>query len=314
MMWKQQLNRATTRMAAGALAIGLLGGWSLAAPQTPAPAPTQAEDRPEDRAAIRATAQAFLKAFLARDAKAVAAHWTTEGELTNTAGMTVRGRAALEKAFAAALAATPGATATAQPESLRFLSKDAAIQVGVLTVRPGVTEPAIKTRNTSLLVREQGQWLVAQMTEEALDAVSVADLDWMIGDWKSKTGQGAEIHTTYTWAPNKQFIHGQFHIKEQGVTLSGFQVIGVDPETGALHTWSFEADGGIGESDWSRDGDHWVLEATGTLKDGSTLRETNILRRVGVDAFTWQSIDRTQDDDALADLPPVKVTRAKPAG
>jgi hypothetical protein len=56
-----------------------------------------------------------------------------------------------------------------------------------------------------------------------------------------------------------------------------------------------------------------VLDATGTLADGRTLTETSILRRVSDDEFTWQSIDRSLEDDALTDLPPVKVTRLKPA-
>ncbi len=68
----------------------------------------------------------------------------------------------------------------------------------------------------------------------------------------------------------------------------------------------------MGEADWSRDGDHWVLDADGTLPDGRTLTETNILRRVDDDTFTWQSVDRLLDDSELPDLAPVKVTRVKP--
>jgi hypothetical protein len=48
------------------------------------------------------------------------------------------------------------------------------------------------------------------------------------------------------------------------------------------------------------------------MPDGGALSETNILRRVNADTFTWQSIDRTLDDAELADLAPVKVTRVKP--
>src|SRR5262249_4623400 len=123
---------------------------------------------------------------------------------------------------------------------------------------------------------------------------------------------GAEIHTTYAWAPNKKFIHAQFTIKERDRTFVGTQVIGVDPATEGLHSWTFEADGGVGEADWNRDGDHWVLDAHGTLTDGRSLTETNILPRVNNDTFTWQSINRSLEDSELADLAPVKVTRLKP--
>jgi len=80
-------------------------------------------------------------------------------------------------------------------------------------------------------------------------------------------------------------------IKEKNLALSGNQVIGVDPATGLLHSWTFESDGGVGEADWSRDGDHWVLDADGTLADGRSLTETNVLRRVNEDTFTWQSVE-----------------------
>ena len=123
------------------------------------------------------------------------------------------------------------------------------------------------------------------------------------------------IRTSYAWAPGETFLQARFAIEEDeaALALSGSQVIGIDPATGALHGWTFGADGGIAEADWFPDGDHWVLEAAGTLADGRTLTETNILRRVDYDTFTWQSVDRLLDDAPLPDLPPVKVTRVKAA-
>jgi len=287
-------------------------GISSAQAQQASPPNSQAADRPEDRAAVRSAMQSFVKSFESRDAKALAAHWTAEGEFTNEAGLTVRGREALEKAFAGALAKSPELKAEVHPESLRFLSSDSAIEEGSVTVRRGSAEPTTNARYKVLLVREKGSWLFAEMGESPGGNASVADLAWLIGEWKSTSGQAAEIRTTYAWAPNKKFIHVQFNIKEKELALGGFQVIGVDPATGTLHTWTFEVDGGIGEADWRPDGDHWVLDAAGTLSDGSTLTETNILRRVNDDTFTWQSVDRMHGDAELSDLAPVKVTRVKP--
>ena len=126
------------------------------------------------------------------------------------------------------------------------------------------------------------------------------------------TKQSAEIETTYSWHASHKFIEAKFTIKEKDRTFSGTQVIGVDPATGALHSWTFEADGGVAEADWRRDGDHWVLDASGSLTDGTTLTETNVLRRVNDDTITWQSVERLLDDSPIADLPPVKVVRIKP--
>ena len=262
--------------------------------------------------AIRQAFDSFAKAFEARDAKLLGAHFTTEGEFQNVKGAQLRGREALEQAFTQFFSQTPEVKAQVHSESLRFLSADSAIDEGTVTVQRGPAEPATNARYRALVVREGGVWRLAMMSESpAGEEPSIASLDWLIGQWKSTSGGGAEIQTTYAWEPGKKFIRVQFTLTEKELALSGTQMIGLDPATGLIHSWTFEANGGIGEADWSRDGDHWVLDAAGTLADGTTLRETNVLRRINEETFTWQSIDRLLNDEELADLAPVKVTRMK---
>lgn len=279
------------------------------------PAPTVASTEPPaelrvpDRQAIRGAMTSFAKAFQARDAKALASHWTTEGEHTTVRGVTIHGRPALEAGFTEFFAVTPEITAEVQPESLRFLSSGSAIEQGTVTIRQGAAAAPTRARYEALLVQEENQWRLASLSESAEQGVSVADLDWLIGEWKSTVGGGAEIHTRYAWDANKKFIEVTFSLKEGERTLTGRQVIGVDPATGSLHSWTFEANGGVGEADWSRDGHDWVLTATGSLPNGATLAETNILRRVNADTLTWQSTNRVLSGQEIADLAPVKVTR-----
>jgi uncharacterized protein (TIGR02246 family) len=281
-------------------------------PPQQAPGAAAADPRAADVAAIRAALEGFARAFDARDAKALAACWTAGGEYRNEAGIVVTGREALESGFAAFFARTPEVKAELRPEAPRFLAADAAIGEGSVTVRRGPSEPPSRATYKALLVREGGRWLLAQMSETPAPDASIEDLAWLVGEWASRAGDGAEIRTVYSFVPSRKFLVGRFTIKEKGLELSGTQIVGVDPATGSIHGWTFEADGGIGEADWRPDGDHWVLDMTGTLADGRTLTETNILRRVNGDTFTWQSIDRLLDDAELADLPPVKVVRVKP--
>jgi uncharacterized protein (TIGR02246 family) len=298
----------------GASLLGV-GTWSTSgsaiAQTEPRSKPAGTDAAPEDRAAVRATMQSFAKAFVAKDAKGLAAHWTSQGEYQNDQGKSAHGRDALEKGFARFFGRTPEITAEVRPDSLRFLSKDAAIEEGTVTIRRGAAEPSTNARYSAFFVREQGRWFIARLSESAGDEDSIKDLDWMIGDWKSVGGQGAEIRTTYAWDANKKFIHVRFAIAEKAVALHGTQIIGVDPATGGIRTWTFEADGGVGVADWNRDGDHWELELAGTLGDGRRLTETNVLRRVNNDTMTFQSIHRTLDGADVADLPPVKITRIK---
>lgn len=263
----------------------------------------------KDRAAIRETMNSFAKSFQSKDAKQLAAHWTPEGELQTVSGVTITGREALEQRFSKFFAVTPEVQAEVQSQSLRFLSKDSAFDEGKVTIRKGPAGPPIRAVYRAFFVRNDNRWNLASLTESAATDTSISDLGWLIGEWKSTSSESAEIQTTYTWDANKKFIHAKFVIKETERTLSGLQVIGVDPETGTIHSWTFEANGGIGEADWLLDGDHWVLDAEGTLPDGAALIQTNILSRVNNDTFTWQSTNRLLDGNAIPDLAPVKVTR-----
>src|SRR5262245_45302813 len=75
-------------------------------PASPPP-PAAAEGRNEDPAAIRVTLESFADACESRDAKALAADWTVEGEYNYESGATVQGRAAIEKAFTDFFMKTP---------------------------------------------------------------------------------------------------------------------------------------------------------------------------------------------------------------
>lgn len=277
------------------------------------PADAAGDSRSADKAAIAEVFKSLGKAFAGRDAQAVAAHWTTEGEYENQAGVSLKGKDAIANAFASFFAKTPEVKSEAQPGVLRFLAKDAAVSEGKVTVQRGPTVPATTAKYTAFLMREDGKWRLAKLSESASEESSLQALSWLEGEWKSAAGEKAEIRTIYSWSPNRKFLHANFTIKEKekGISLSGQQIIGIHPATRELHSWIFEADGGVGEGEWQRDDDHWTVEASGTLVDGSELSQTNILRRINDDLFTWQSVYRSLDGKELADLPPVKVTRVK---
>lgn len=275
------------------------------------PSGNSVDARQTDRTAIAATLESLTAAFTVRDAQALAAHWTAEGEYENENGVSVQGRELLANKFAELFAKTPEVKAELRPDSLKFLGRDTAVSKGSVSVKRGPTMPSTSARYSALLTREDGKWRLATLTESAADSPAIADLSWLIGEWNSVIGEGAEIHSVYSWSKSKKFIYVDFTIKEKELALNGKQVIGVDPATGQIHSWTFEADGGVGETNWIRDGEHWVLEADGTLVDGRSLTETNVLRRINDDTITFQSTNRLLDGQEFPDLPPVKVTRAR---
>jgi uncharacterized protein (TIGR02246 family) len=284
-------------------------GDKAAARQKVDPPTAEKDTRKADRAAIQAQMEGFLKAFESGDAERVASFWTAGGELIGDDGSVHRGRAAIAKAYRELFGTKEKRQAEIQRESLRFPSRDTAIEEGHFKVRVGKEEPTA-SRYSVLHVREGDKWLMAVVREWPAETVSLRDLEWLIGTWVAKRDD-AEVHTTYEWMWNKSFIRVQFSIRQKERTLSGFQMIGQDVASGELRSWTFESEGGFGEATWSRDGKKWVLDSAGRLTDGTTLAATNILTPLGQDSFTWQSVSRSIDGEEVEDLPPVKVTRVK---
>lgn len=263
-----------------------------------------------DSEAIKKAGQSFLKAYLAGDAKGMVAHWTENGEYLADDGTTLRGRADIEKAYTE-LFAKKGAHTEAEIDvtSIRFPSKDTAIEEGYFKVRSG-KEAATSHRYTVLHVREGGKWLMAVVREWPGDGTSLLDLDWLIGTWEAKRDD-TEIRTIYEWWGDRSFIRMNITIKQKGRTREGFQMIGKDQATGQLRSWTFDKEGSFGEATWTQDGKKWVQDSAGVSEDGSVSAATNILTRVDNDSFTFQSVERSVGEDALADIPPVLVTRVK---
>jgi uncharacterized protein (TIGR02246 family) len=266
--------------------------------------------RADDDAAIRKAAADFIKLVEKGDAKAVAAAWTEDGEYITDDGTTIRGRADIEAAYAKSFAKKKNVKVEMNIESIRFPSKDTAIEEGYAKSYKGDSDHPTCSRYSVLHVREGGKWLMAVLREWPDEGVSLRDLDWIIGAWEAKTDD-AEVRTTYEWDANKNSIRCQITIKGKGRNVSATQVLVKDPRTGQLRSWIFGDDGSFGDGAWLHDGKRWVIMATGVEADGGELTAQNILTPVDKNSFTWQSNERTLDGDELPNIPPVKVNRVK---
>lgn len=260
--------------------------------------------------AVRKAGQSFLKAYLAGDARAMAAHWTENGEYFADDGTILRGRADIEKAYTDLFKKKePHTEAEIDVGSIRFPSKDTAIEEGHFKVRTG-KEPFATSKYTVLHVREGGKWLMAVVREWPAEGISVRDLEWLIGTWEAKRDD-SEVRTTYEWWGDKSFIKATISIGHKGHTREGFQMIAADRSMGHIRSWTFDKDGAFGEATWTREGKKWMQESAGVLDDGHVLSATNILTPIDHDTFTFQSVHRTVGGEHADDIPPVRVTRVK---
>jgi uncharacterized protein (TIGR02246 family) len=290
---------------AAAVAAGLSGWRGFA------PAQDEAKKADEPEAAVRKLAADYARAFNAGDAKAVAAFWTDHGESTDADGETVRGRDAIEKSLAEQFKAQPKVQVEVALDSVRPLGRSAAVADGSVKARTAAEAEPVVTYFTSLLVRDDGGWKLASVSEWATDpalALTLKNLDWLAGEWAAK-GTGGELRISYAWEANKAFLRGTYTLTKDGKPVSsGTQIIGQNP-LGGLRAWVFDGSGAFGESVWTMDGGRVIAEASATLPDGTDVTAVNVLIPLGPDSFTWQSTRRTAGDVALPDQPPVKVTR-----
>ncbi len=286
----------------------VLGGTRTAG-QTPTTKPSA--DRQPDRDAIKAMVSNFRDAFQKGDAAAAAAFMTAEAELIPDEGDALKGRDAIKAAYEAFFVKRGNARpkVTLDVESLRFTSRDTAIEDGRMTVAVDGESPETHPYHI-LYVREDGKWLISVVKEWAVESTDLDDLDWLIGTWSAKR-KDAEINTTYEWFGNKAFIKATVSVREKDKALTAMQLIGPDPATGGLRTWTFEHDGGFGEGTCTQDGNRWVFENRATLSDGSILEATNILVHIDRDTISWQPINLTINGEQFGNLPPMKVTRVK---
>ena len=304
-------------VAAAALALSVgVGSPDRSAAQDKVPPHARGDDPPgqperaEDRAALHKRTEEILKAAARADARVLAGFWTETGEYVRGDDLTIRGRANIEKAYAAHFKAKKPGAVELQRESVRFLSDDTAIQEGTFLVkRPNPAEET-RSRFSALLVRVKGQWYLGLLREWA-EGPSLQELAWLVGTWTSRTGD-AEVKAVFEWTEDKTFLRSRFSMKTEGRTATGFQVVALDPATRAVRSWTFEAGGGIGEAAWIRTEKAWVAKSTAVTPDGERVTATTELTPVDANSFTWKSVDRTVGGEKVPDVGPIKVVREGP--
>jgi uncharacterized protein (TIGR02246 family) len=294
-----------------ALTLVFLGVGFMAA-QNKAP---KGPDREADKQAIDKLIKASVQAFNDRDAAAIAANWTAEGEYIRNDGQPVRGRADVQKGYAEFFKTLKGKpTVEVQTDNLRFMSADTALSEVTLRLKNEQGQLIASSWRNTLLVREDGQWKVALVQEWDRDNSfddSLKDLEWLIGTWRMDT-KDQNVTTTYEWDESKAFIRGKYIVKQgDKVIESGMQVFGKDNAEGGIRSWVFQSDGGFGDGLWTRDGKTWKVDFGGVTSAGKRLSATVIYTRVNADTFTWQSVEQTVDGQAIADTKPIRVTKQK---
>jgi uncharacterized protein (TIGR02246 family) len=280
-------------------------------PKTPPTKAPAADAQPAgDEEAIRAGAKDYEKAFNAGDAKAVAAFWARDGEFVDASGRKFTGREAIEKEFAAIFADQKGAQIVVTVDSVKLITPEVAVETGS-TQAKGVAGAPVKY--TAVLVKDDSGWLLENVSESRGAATSgerLANLAWLVGEWKADMGGGKTYRMTCQWMSGKSFLTRTYSVaNSEGEISSGTQIIGFDPVLGQIVSWTFDSSGGFGHEMWEDRGDNWQIDASSVLADGATSLSTNLLSKIDENTFTWRSVERSVNEQLLPDTAEVRVER-----
>ena len=272
-----------------------------------------------DLAALRQSAQAFRDAFNHGNAKAIAALWTKDAEYIDESGEHFQGRDAIAKEYANFFAENPAAKITILVDSLRLISDDAAIESGRAAVSPPGPGAPATSKYTAVHAKVDGKWLMAFARDTRVETPSaynhLKDFEWLAGTWSAVEqgtyDEGNLVEMNCAWGPNKSTFEIHYTINEAGglEPLSGKQIVGWDPETRRIQSWSFSSDGGRSTGVWSQQDGGWTVVTQGVLPNGTRTSAINSFARMEDDAIIWQSSQRVSGGAPLQDAEEIILRR-----
>jgi uncharacterized protein (TIGR02246 family) len=276
-----------------------------------------ADKNAADEAAIRETGETFAKAYGEGDAKAVAAHFTTDAEYVDEQGNVFQGRQAIEDALVAFFSENPDSRLDVTIDSIRFVSPGVALEDGTTTVTRGEGFPSDDSLYTAIYVKVNGKWLTASSREHAPNgrrqhAAKLEQLNWLVGDWVDEDDDSI-VDFSCQVVDHGNYLVRQFTVKIAGQeAMSGTQRVGWDPVSGKLCAWIFDSEGGHSQGTWHRDGDNWILKTSGVTADGQSASGTSIYTLLSDHIMTWQAVDHEVAGVQLPDGDIVTIVRKPP--
>jgi uncharacterized protein (TIGR02246 family) len=274
--------------------------------------PCFAANADSDEAAIRQAAKEFVAAYDKRNAGAVAAHWTSDGEYA-IGQKTVKGRDAIAKLYGEFLRANPGSKMDVKIASVRVLAPTVILEEGTASVSNSANGPTSASAYSAVHVKQGNKWLMASVRESEVPTIEFdRDLDelaWLVGKW-SASNDKTKITLSCDWIVNKHFLRIEVAGKGAGSEIpGGMQIVGRDPMSGQVVSWFFSADGGHGTGVWQKAGSRWLIQTAGTAADGSPTTASNMLYAADKNVLSWQSINRRRGDTPLPDVKEVVIER-----
>ena len=248
-----------------------------------------------DEAAIRQSIAAYADAFNRQDLEMVIGYWSENGvHVDRENGERTEGREAIKADLADTFEGSSGATLAGRVDRVRMVKPDVAHLDGqvVLSI-PG--EDTTTSNFSAILVNQEGKWMIDVIEESPARVPSnnyeaLSELNWMIGNWVDDGGD-IQVTTSVSWSANGAFLLRSFAVTTADeVVRQGTEVIGWDPRSGEIRSWSFQSDGSFGDGTWQKNGDDWMVKSSQTLPDGRAASGTYVFSKLSDDEISVRLI------------------------
>lgn len=225
-------------------------------------------------AEIRMTAAAYARAFNTGDYAALADQWTERATLVE-GGLDLEGRAAIIASLRTWREQHPAAVMEIEVTGIDVLAEPLARVDGMLTFTPQPGGRQVRSRFTSLRVREGTTWRLAESVVIPEHATALDEFGWLVGTWSAETvrdkdGARTTIETIFEQPLGPYCIVGRTRIRPpNGDPVEALEVIHADRSTGAVRCWIFDSTGAFGEGVVESDGTRLRKHFVGALRIGS---------------------------------------------
>lgn len=274
-----------------------------------------AADSAADEAAIRKAAAEYLNAVQRGDFAAMKSHWTKDGNIIDESGQKTNVADVKPPASGGAADNAAEPQLNVQTDSIRFLTPSVAIEDGTSESGSPANGSPTRGRYSVVWVKRDGKWLIDSLREAAIADASTQNalqsLDWLVGSWVEADDANAFL-ATFKWSPGNHYLIGEIRItpRDQEPHVVN-QRIAWDAAAETIRSWNFDSDGGFSMAVWSRDGNRWVVSASGVLPDGQRTLGRRVFQRIDDQSLLMESLGFQVDGMSVPDLR-VKLIR-KPA-
>lgn len=286
------------------------GGTAAAATAAATAGPAPAAATPELEKMILGEMDATVKAFNAADAAGLAKLFMEQGELVDENGNVYTGREEIAAVFKAFFEKFPKAQLGMEVLALRSIGDSLAIEEGVREIVAEDGAAAARLRYVAVRDKVGDRWPIASYSEYSDDPPATAQdmlapLGFLVGDWVDESPEGT-TEIAYRWSEDGNFLLGEYVLAIGGEDASkSVQRIGWDPVQGTIRSWTFDADGGFSNGEWTPVENGWVVRTEATMPDGTSAAANVHLVIKDEDHFLVRSTDRvvaggTEPDFELA--------------